>query len=136
MRQIKLELEHVYSEKLVHMRRTFFIGDHANMFKHMEEKIIIGDSTCNAVINFQKLDQIEANLEKKEEKSFKLDSKRSLKMTSIPKNSQDAKTLADMVQSSKSSSIIAGVQVVNGLMLSQFELQASQGNILFIERLI
>ena len=88
------------------------------------------------MINFQKLDQIEANLEKKEEKSFKLDSKRSLKMTSIPKNSQDAKTLADMVQSSKSSSIIAGVQVVNGLMLSQFELQASQGNILFIERII
>ena len=43
-----IELEHVYSEKLVHMRRTFFIGDHANMFKHMEEKIIIGDSTCNA----------------------------------------------------------------------------------------
>ena len=83
------------------------------------------------MINFQKLDQIEANLEKKEEKSFKLDSKRSLKMTSIPKNSQDAKTLADMVQSSKSSSIIAGVQVINGLMLSQFELQASQGRTSF-----
>lgn len=81
------------------------------------------------VINFQNLDQIEANLEKKEEKVFKLDSKRSLKMTSIPKNSQDSKTLADMVQSSKSSAVIAGVQVVNGLMLSQFELQASQGNI-------
>ena len=81
------------------------------------------------MINFQKLDQIEANLEKKEEKVFKLDSKRSLKMTSIPKNSQDSKTLADMVQSSKSSAIIAGVQVVNGLMLSQFELQASQGKI-------
>ena len=84
------------------------------------------------MINFQKLDQIEANLEEKEEKSFKLDSKRSLKMTSIPKNSQDAKTLADMVQSSKNSSIIAGVEVINGLMLCQIDLQASQGNIVYI----
>ena len=42
------KLKHVYSEKLAHMKRTFFIGDHANMFKHMEEKIIVGESTCNA----------------------------------------------------------------------------------------
>ena len=81
------------------------------------------------MINFQTLDQIEANLEKKEEKFFKIDSKNSLKLTSIPKNSQDSKTLVDMVQTSKSSTMIAGIQVVNGLMLSQFELQASQGTI-------
>ena len=46
------KLKHVYSEKLVHMKRTFFIGDHANMFKHMEEKIIVGESTCNAGMFF------------------------------------------------------------------------------------
>jgi protein O-GlcNAc transferase len=33
-----------YSEKLAYMPHTFFIGDHANMFRHMTEKAVIIES--------------------------------------------------------------------------------------------
>ena len=36
-----LSLSYQYSEKLAHMPHTFFIGDHANMFRHMTEKVVI-----------------------------------------------------------------------------------------------
>lgn len=39
-----LELAFQYSEKLAYMPNTFFIGDHANMFRHMTEKAVIIDS--------------------------------------------------------------------------------------------
>lgn len=50
-----------------------------------------------------------------------------LQLTSIPRNSSTGKGLSEMVRSGKQSLQIGNVQVVNGLMLSQFELQASQG---------
>ena len=50
-----------------------------------------------------------------------------LQLTSIPRNSPTGKGLSEMVRSGKQSLQIGNVQVVNGLMLSQFELQASQG---------
>lgn len=39
-----LSLASQYSEKLAYMPHTFFIGDHANMFRHMTEKAVIVDS--------------------------------------------------------------------------------------------
>jgi hypothetical protein len=39
-----LSLSSQYSEKLAFMPHTFFIGDHANMFRHMTEKAVIIDS--------------------------------------------------------------------------------------------
>ena len=54
-----------------------------------------------------------------------------LKLTSIPRTSPTGKGLGEMVRSGKQSFSIGGVQVVNGLMLSQFELQASQGKLSF-----
>ena len=41
-----------YSEKLAYMPNTFFIGDHANMFRHMTEKAVIVESqtTSNSSI--------------------------------------------------------------------------------------
>lgn len=41
-----LQLHDQYSEKLAHMPKTFFIGDHANMFPHMLQKAILVD--CNS----------------------------------------------------------------------------------------
>ena len=48
------ELKDQYSEKLAYMKRTFFIGDHAQMFRHMESKILLTEngSTTSAIINF------------------------------------------------------------------------------------
>jgi protein O-GlcNAc transferase len=39
-----LSLSSQYSEKLAFMPHTFFIGDHANMFRHMTEKAVIIES--------------------------------------------------------------------------------------------
>jgi protein O-GlcNAc transferase len=39
-----LSLSSQYSEKLAYMPHTFFIGDHANMFRHMTEKAVIIES--------------------------------------------------------------------------------------------
>lgn len=39
-----LSLSSQYSEKLAYMPHTFFIGDHANMFRHMTEKAVIVES--------------------------------------------------------------------------------------------
>jgi protein O-GlcNAc transferase len=39
-----LSLSLQYSEKLAYMPYTFFIGDHANMFRHMTEKAVIIES--------------------------------------------------------------------------------------------
>uniref|UniRef100_A0A915B7I1 protein O-GlcNAc transferase n=1 Tax=Parascaris univalens TaxID=6257 RepID=A0A915B7I1_PARUN len=36
-----LELAHAYSEKLAYMPHTFFIGDHAQMLKHLTERVIL-----------------------------------------------------------------------------------------------
>lgn len=36
-----LELAHAYSEKLAYMFHTFFIGDHAQMLKHLTERVIV-----------------------------------------------------------------------------------------------
>ena len=39
-----LSLSDQYSEKLAFMPHTFFIGDHANMFRHMTEKLVLMQS--------------------------------------------------------------------------------------------
>lgn len=36
-----LRLAHAYTEKLAHMPHTFFIGDHAQMLKHLTERVIL-----------------------------------------------------------------------------------------------
>jgi protein O-GlcNAc transferase len=38
-----LELAHAYTEKLAYMPHTFFIGDHAQMLKHLTERVILKD---------------------------------------------------------------------------------------------
>ncbi|KAK2711991.1 UDP-N-acetylglucosamine--peptide N-acetylglucosaminyltransferase 110 kDa subunit-like isoform X2 [Artemia franciscana] len=38
-----LHLAHQYSEKLAYMPKTFFIGDHKQMFPHMKERVVIQD---------------------------------------------------------------------------------------------
>jgi protein O-GlcNAc transferase len=44
-----LSLSSQYSEKLAYMPHTFFIGDHANMFRHMTEKAVIIESQQNSI---------------------------------------------------------------------------------------
>ncbi|EPB65284.1 hypothetical protein ANCCEY_15653, partial [Ancylostoma ceylanicum] len=43
-----LRLAHAYSEKLAYMPHTFFIGDHAQMLKHLTERVILKDKCAPA----------------------------------------------------------------------------------------
>lgn len=36
-----IEMAEQYSEKLAHMPKTFFVGDHRQMFTHMQKKAIL-----------------------------------------------------------------------------------------------
>ena len=36
-----IEVAHQYTEKLAYMPKTFFIGDHQQMFPHMLQKVLI-----------------------------------------------------------------------------------------------
>lgn len=38
-----MHLAYAYSEKLAFMPHTFFIGDHAQMLKHLTERVIVKD---------------------------------------------------------------------------------------------
>uniref|UniRef100_A0A8R1HGY9 protein O-GlcNAc transferase n=1 Tax=Caenorhabditis japonica TaxID=281687 RepID=A0A8R1HGY9_CAEJA len=39
-----LKLAHAYTEKLAYMPHTFFIGDHAQMMRHLTEKVVVKDN--------------------------------------------------------------------------------------------
>ncbi|CAB3402561.1 unnamed protein product [Caenorhabditis bovis] len=41
-----MQLSHAYSEKLAYMPHTFFIGDHAQMLKHLTERVIVRDKAA------------------------------------------------------------------------------------------
>lgn len=38
-----LDLAYAYTEKLAYMPHTFFIGDHAQMLKHLTERVVLKD---------------------------------------------------------------------------------------------
>lgn len=85
-----------------------------------------------SVINYRQMDKLINGLDAdKVEKLYEtgVSGDDTLKLTSIPRNSPTGKGLGEMVRSGKQSMPIGGVQVINGLMLSQFELQASQGTL-------
>ena len=86
------------------------------------------DNPSISVINFQQLEKIEENLEDKVLKKMRINEMESVEMTSIPTASADGQALAEMVKTGKHYVNIGGIQVINGLVLSQFELQASHGN--------
>ncbi|CAJ0942501.1 unnamed protein product, partial [Mesorhabditis belari] len=43
-----VRLAHAYTEKLAYMPHTFFIGDHAQMLKHLTERIILKEKSENS----------------------------------------------------------------------------------------
>lgn len=36
-----IELAHQYTEKFAYMPNTFFVGDHSNMFSHLQSKALL-----------------------------------------------------------------------------------------------
>jgi protein O-GlcNAc transferase len=45
-----IELAHAYSEKLAYMPHTYFIGDHAQMLKHLMERVILKEKSDGSAV--------------------------------------------------------------------------------------
>lgn len=59
-----VELAHAYSEKLAYMPHTFFIGDHAQMLKHLTERVILKEKSDGSTVEKETVTVVNAtNLE-------------------------------------------------------------------------
>lgn len=132
-------LREQYSEKLAYMGRTFFIGDHAQMFLHMEKKILLtqNGSTTSAVINFSKSDDLARLLNctlrahpmryKSEDAALTCDTDQMVEYDTLDEKDENVQKLHSMVTKGEQCVTVGGVRIVNGLLVSSFEQQASQG---------
>lgn len=128
-----------YSEKLAYIDRTFFIGDHAQMFVHMREKILVSNNgrSTTAMINFQdcealsdllgarqvyhseefRSNNVELNCESEEMAEFNV----------LDGNDESSVALMNMVMKGQHCVQIGDLRILNGLNVAQYEQQASQG---------
>ena len=132
-------LKDQYSEQLAYMQRTFFIGDHAQMFKHMESKILLtqNGSTTSAVINFTNSADLARALGcertahalkyESEVEELRYESEVAAEYDSLPDSSEHSQKLQQMVSKGDQYYQLGNIRILNGLALSNFEQQASQG---------
>lgn len=134
------ELQEQYSEKLAYMGRTFFIGDHAQMFRHMEHKILLtqNGSTTTAVINFSGHSELAEHLQctklskkleyrNEDDESLEFLTEETVEYDSLPSNSDIVEQLNGMITKGEQFTEVGNTRIVNGLSLANFEQQASQG---------
>jgi len=119
-----------YSERLACMPRTFFIGDHQNMFPHLREKILLcphdqpnantRDNIC--LVNGYDLEQLFESCDVREVNQPCEDG------PTLPKGSHIIRKVIDlpnldpinqMIQGSQSTCLINGCSVNNGLTITQ-----------------
>ena len=135
-----IHLRDQYSEKLAYLGRTFFIGDHAQMFRHLEKKILLTEngSTTTGVINYNDTDTLSRRLdcnklahplEYRGRRGSKLNFKTDdfCEYDTLPDSSDHVQKLTDMVTKGDQYVTCGGMRIINGLLLSNFEQQASQG---------
>lgn len=123
-------LAHQYSEKLAYMKRTFFIGDHAQMFVHMKHKILLttDGSTTSAVINYTESDHLAGALGCTiSEHPLSEDTEEYARYHALSDTNDHVKALNKMVTNGEQSYKVGGMRIVNGLSLAAYEQQASQG---------
>lgn len=133
-----MSLVEQYSEKLAYMDRTFFIGDHAQMFAHMERKILLSNGrSTTAMINYQDPEtlaqlmgcmclQMEENY-KSEDDALNYVSNELAEYPALDENHDTSIALQNMVMKGQQCLQIGDIKIVNGLNLAAFEPQASQG---------
>lgn len=129
-----LELADQYSEKLAYMAHTYFIGDHKQMFPHLQERIIVSDKSGNgtladnvAVINATDLSPLVENTEVKEIRELIISPNQpvevSLKVAELPTTT----AIETMIASGQIQTSVNGVVVQNGLATTQANNKAATG---------
>ncbi|KJH46149.1 tetratricopeptide repeat protein [Dictyocaulus viviparus] len=135
-----LRLAHAYSEKLAYMPHTFFIGDHAQMLKHLTERVILKDKCAPA----EKDNVTVVNATNLEPLLSKADVKHTIRETEVIYGPAKEKIKTEVVVSVVevptteplkqmiggaliASSVVDGVHVHNGLTQIQMHHKAATG---------
>ncbi|XP_059484315.1 UDP-N-acetylglucosamine--peptide N-acetylglucosaminyltransferase 110 kDa subunit [Neocloeon triangulifer] len=137
-----LELAHQYSEKLAFMPTTYFIGDHRQMFPHLQERVILTDKLTGkkdladnvAVINATDLSPILESTQVKEIKEVVCSVSNdpnlngrpmevSMKVAELPTTTH----IETMIASGQVQTSVNGVVVQNGLATTQTNTKAATG---------
>uniref|UniRef100_A0A914DGF5 protein O-GlcNAc transferase n=1 Tax=Acrobeloides nanus TaxID=290746 RepID=A0A914DGF5_9BILA len=137
-----IELAHAYSEKLAYLPHTFFIGDHAQMLKHLTERVILKEKNEGSamekdtvtVVNATDLGPLLAKAEVKEfirEAEVPHGPEREIKKTEVVVPVVEIPTTAPvkhMIGSGMIAASVEGVAVQNGLTtLNQTHIKAATG---------
>lgn len=132
-----LELASQYSEKLAYMPHTFFVGDHKQMFPHLQERLILSDKVRShnnlgsvadnvAIINAADLSPLVENTEVKEIKEIVRAARPveiSLKVAELPTTTP----IETMIASGQLQTSVNGVILQNGLATTQTNNKAATG---------
>ncbi|KAK0418691.1 hypothetical protein QR680_013716 [Steinernema hermaphroditum] len=137
-----LNLAHAYTEKLAYMPHTFFIGDHAQMLKHLTERVILKEkgedvSEKKDTVTVVNATNLEPLLSKADVKPFVRQAEvphgpeREVKKTEVVVPVVEVPTtepLKQMIGSGMIAANVEGVPVQNGLTtLSQTHVKAATG---------
>ncbi|VVC87765.1 unnamed protein product [Leptidea sinapis] len=132
-----LELASQYSEKLAYMPHTYFVGDHKQMFPHLQERLILSDKIKShnslggladnvAVINATDLSPLVENTDIKEIKEVVRAARPveiSMKVAELPTTTP----IETMIASGQIQTSVNGVILQNGLATTQTNNKAATG---------
>ncbi|KAL0830698.1 hypothetical protein ABMA28_002832 [Loxostege sticticalis] len=132
-----VELASQYSEKLAYMPHTYFVGDHKQMFPHLQERLILSDKVRShnnlgsvadnvAVINATDLSPLVENTDIKEIKEVVRAARPveiSLKVAELPTTTP----IETMIASGQVQTSVNGVILQNGLATTQTNNKAATG---------
>ncbi|KAL3321185.1 hypothetical protein Ciccas_000142 [Cichlidogyrus casuarinus] len=135
-----ISLKEQYSEKLAWMRRTFFIGDHAQMFPHLKNRVIV-ESAEDTNKTFSDNNLVASGLEARQLLSLGVSREVLYGGRMVEKNGQVKEyyikipvvtlpTLApikEMIKTNAASVNLRGLVVANGLTTLQTQSKASAG---------
>ncbi|XP_045769212.1 UDP-N-acetylglucosamine--peptide N-acetylglucosaminyltransferase 110 kDa subunit [Maniola jurtina] len=132
-----VELASQYSEKLAYMPHTYFVGDHRQMFPHLQERLILSDKIKShnslggladnvAVINATDLSPLVEHTDIKEIKEIVRAARPveiSLKVAELPTTTP----IETMIASGQVQTTVNGVILQNGLATTQTNNKAATG---------
>lgn len=127
-----LELANQYSERLAYMPHTYFIGDHKQMFPHLQERLIVSDKSSGkladnvAVINATDLSPL---VEKTEIKTIRevVHANRPMEISHKVAELPTTTVIESMIAQGHLQTSLNGIVLQNGLATTQTNNKAATG---------
>ncbi|KAG0718523.1 UDP-N-acetylglucosamine--peptide N-acetylglucosaminyltransferase subunit [Chionoecetes opilio] len=136
-----LKVASQYSEKLAYMPDTFFVGDHKNMFPHLNERVLLDSVDNPKLLNNEKFKDTVALINTTDLNAV-LESAEVLTVKEVvkPNTTKETVTVAvtvaqlsstapieSMIQSGQAQATVNGLVVQNGLATTQLNTKAATG---------